>query len=250
MRIQIPPFPESGGGGVLVDIGFVDEASGKIQPVSSNVITEAVPEKVNTRNDPESFATQDLEEAPIIKKENVVKKKEPVKTATKPKETTKPAEPVRRADPKASYPGSTNASSSQGTGSGKGDQGKQTGNPNALYSGPGDGSGGQGSGTGPGTGAGPGGLGKGVSFSLSGRRMIQPPKISDQSQETGTVVVDITVGKDGSVTSAIPGGRGTTTTSSLLFRLARESASKTKFNASPDGAEIQKGTITFVFVVN
>ena len=251
MNIQIPPFPESGGGGILVDIGVVDEAAGNVQPMSKNTVTEVVPEKVNTREDPESFATQDLEDAPVVHKEKITKKTTPVNTPTKPSETKKPTETVRKVDQRAIYPGNANTSNSQGTGSGTGDQGKPNGNPNALYSGPGGGgTGGSGTGSGAGTGPGPGGSGQGIKFSLTGRRMIQAPKISDQSQETGTVVVDITVDKEGNVTSAIPGGRGTTTTSSLLFRLARESASKAKFNSSTEGADIQKGTITFVFVVN
>jgi TonB family protein len=79
--------------------------------------------------------------------------------------------------------------------------------------------------------------------------MLKNPQINDRSQETGKVVVDITVDKDGNVASAIPGGRGSTTTSAYLFKLAKEAAFKAKFNASPEDADIQKGTITFVFVV-
>ncbi len=75
------------------------------------------------------------------------------------------------------------------------------------------------------------------------------PKIDDKSQETGKVVVDIIVDKSGKVISAIPGGRGSTTTSSYLYRLAKEAALATPFNASPDNKETQKGTITFNFVL-
>jgi len=88
-----------------------------------------------------------------------------------------------------------------------------------------------------------------VSFTLSGRKLIRTPQITDHSQETGKVVVDITVDKDGNVETAIPGGRGSTTTSSYLYRLAKEAALKAKFNPSPEGADIQKGTISFVFLV-
>ena len=79
--------------------------------------------------------------------------------------------------------------------------------------------------------------------------MMREPKVSDQSQETGKVVVDITVDKDGNVIAAIPGGRGSTTTSSRLFALAKEASMKAKFSTSTDAADIQKGTITYVFVV-
>ena len=83
---------------------------------------------------------------------------------------------------------------------------------------------------------------------LSGRRMVRTPQINDRSQETGKVVVDITVDKDGNVVAAIPGGRGSTTTSAYLMQLAKDAAMKAKFNPSPEGADIQKGTISFVFL--
>ena len=112
---------------------------------------------------------------------------------------------------------------------------------------------GAGSGTGTGDGEGPGigtGKGGGVSFSLAGRKWNRPPPLpKDNTQETGKVVVDITVDKNGQVVSATPGGRGSTTTSAYLFRLAKEAAMKAKFDENPEAADIQRGTITFIFVV-
>ena len=250
MTTTIPPFPEAGGGGgVLVNIGILDEAAGDIQPMSENITKEQVVEKVKPANaQEEKVVTQDFEESPIAKEAKVDKKlitpvKTEVKTEIKPK-----VEPVKKADPNALYKGSTTASKSQGTGSGKGDQGDPAGDPNSKYTGKnGNGSGGPGNGTGVGPGSGPGK--GGISFSLAGRHMVRTPQINDRSQETGKVVVDITVDKDGNVSAAIPGGRGSTTTSSLLFKLAKDAAMKAKFNPSSDEAEIQKGTITFVFLV-
>ena len=63
------------------------------------------------------------------------------------------------------------------------------------------------------------------------------------------MVVEITVDKDGLVTFANPGVRGTTASSPLLFKLAKEAAMQAKFSPSESGADIQRGTITFVFVV-
>ena len=250
MTIKIPPFEEAGGGsGVLVNIGTLEEAAGDIQPMSEDVSKEPVPEQIKaTKTQEENVATQDFEESPIVKEPKVVKKvvspvKTEIKTEIKPK-----AEPVKKADPNAMYKGSTTASKSQGTGSGKGDQGDPTGDPLSKYTGKnGNGTGGTGNGTGVGPGSGPGK--GGVSFLLSGRHMVRTPQINDRSQETGKVVVDITVNKDGEVTAAIPGGRGSTTTSSLLFKLAKDAAMKAKFNSSDEEADIQKGTITFVFLV-
>jgi len=251
MTITIPPFPETGGGGgVIVNIGTLEEAEGDIQPMAENITKDPTPEKVKAVNaEEEKIATQDFEESPIAK-ENKPPKKTVVPVKTEPKTEVKPkVEPVKKADPNALYKGKTTASNSQGTSAGKGDQGDPNGDPLSKYTGKnGTGSGGTGTGGGEGSGNGPG-KGGGISFSLSGRHMVLTPKINDRSQETGKVVVDITVDKDGTVAAAIPGGRGSTTTSPLLFKLAKDAALKAKFNASTNEAEIQKGTITFVFLV-
>ncbi|MFZ7114700.1 MAG: energy transducer TonB family protein [Bacteroidota bacterium] len=248
LKTQIPPFPETGGsGGVIVNIGTVDEASGDVQPMAEVISKDPVIQKVPPATAPEEdIATQDLEEVNIPPAKKVDVKKDVKPTKTEVKNTTKPAEPVKTVNPSAIYQGKTTASKSQGTGSGSGDQGDKNGDPFSKYTG----KNGNGTGTGGGEGTGIGnGTGKGISFSLSGRKLIRTPQITDHSQETGKVVVDITVDKDGNVETAIPGGRGSTTTSAYLFRLAKEAAMKAKFNPSPEGADIQKGTISFVFLV-
>ena len=80
--------------------------------------------------------------------------------------------------------------------------------------------------------------------------MISSPQIKDNSQEEGKVVVDIIVDKYGKVLRATPGARGSTTTSTVLYKKAKEAALKTKFNANPDVAEEQKGQMTFIFILN
>lgn len=251
MKTTIPPFPEAGGsGGVIVNIGYLDEAGGLIQPVSENTtVNPSVTAVQPQTQQEENYATQDMEESPIVKEKKDVKKDvvKPVTTPiNSPKVEKKAVEPVRTVNTKALYQGKNNNSKSQGTGVGEGDQGDPLGDPNSKYTGKnGNGSGvGQGDGTGDGSGS-----GKGVSFSLAGRKMVRTPQINDRSQETGKVVVDITVDKDGNVVAAIPGGRGSTTTSAYLMRLAKDAAMKAKFNPSPDGADIQKGTISFIFLV-
>jgi len=248
LKTQIPPFPEQGGsGGVIVNIGTVDEASGDVQPMAEVISKDPEIQKVPPATAPEEdVATQDLEEVNIPPAKKVDVKKDVKPTKTDIKNTTKPAEPVKTVNPSAIYQGKTTASKSQGTGSGTGDQGDKNGDPLSKYTG----KNGNGTGDGGGEGTGKGdGSGKGISFSLSGRKLIRTPQITDQSQETGKVVVDITVDKDGNVETAIPGGRGSTTTSAYLFRLAKDAAKKAKFNPSPEGADIQKGTISFVFLV-
>ena len=248
LKTQVPPFPETGGsGGVIVNIGTVDEASGEIQPMAEVISKDPVVEKIPPATVPEEdIATQDMEEVNIPPAKKVDVKKDVKPTKADVKTTIKPAEPVKTVNPSAIYQGKTTSSKSQGTGTGTGDQGDKNGDPFSKYTG----KNGNGTGDGGGEGTGKGnGSGKGISFSLSGRKLIRTPQITDNSQETGKVVVDITVDKDGNVETAIAGGRGSTTTSAYLFRLAKEAAMKAKFNPSPEGADIQKGTISFVFLV-
>lgn len=251
MKTPIPPFPEAGGGGgVLVNIGYVDAASGDVQPMSS--VVSPSQEVVKTQVQPapeEKVATQEDEESVAMNTSEKKKKVEPKKTTTE----TKKVEPVKTVDAASMYKGKKNNSTSQGTAAtGTGDQGEKQGDPNSMYTGKSGTGGGPGSGTGTGGGNGDGngpGTGSGISFDLSGRKLLLKPSIDDRSQETGKVVVSITVDRSGNVTEARPGARGSTTTSSYLFAKAKEAAMKAKFNASPEAADIQKGTMTFVFLV-
>ena len=260
MHTKIPPF--GGGGGSQSNLGLIEIAYGDVQPVSENQTIEPVPVQTTPQEkiQEEEIATQDLEEAPpIVEKKEIKKpeKKAPVKTTAppakeKPKEPVKPAQKV---DPIALYKGKSNSAASQGNSSaGKGDQGTPNGDPNALYTGKnGTGSGpgsGTGSGGGNGSGTGPGN-GSGISFDLGGRTSVALSKPNDDSQETGKVVVSITVDKYGTVTNANPGARGSTTTSANLYRKAKEAALKAKFSpcTKETCAEEQHGTITFVFLV-
>jgi TonB family protein len=251
MTSTIPPFPEAGGGGgVLVNIGYVDEASGEVQPMSSTVTPE--PQQVKAVSQPapeEKITTQEDEESVAMNTSDKKVKKE----TKKPTETVTKTEPVKTVDAGSLYKGKKNNSTSQGTStSGTGDQGDRQGDPDSKYTGKNGTGGGPGSGTGTGGGNGDGdgpGTGSGISFDLSGRKLLLKPSIDDRSQETGKVVVSITVDRSGNVTEARPGARGSTTTSSYLFAKAKEAAMKAKFNASPEAADIQKGTMTFVFLV-
>ncbi len=260
IHIPNPPFPEEGGGngGVLVNIGFEDAASGEIQPMAE-VVDPTVQVNSEAINDAEeAVATQDNEEAtPVIVNKDTPKDK-PKNTKTEPVKKTEPIKvevPVRTVNIAALYKGKNNNSTSQGTAaSGSGDQGKANGDPNSNGNGNGGSGNGNGNGTGNGNGNGNGngdgnGNGKGPSFSLAGRKMLQKPTIKDNSQETGTVVVGITVDKTGRVSKATPGLRGTNTSSDLLQALAKQAALTAKFNPSPEAAEEQNGTITFVFTV-
>ena len=176
--------------------------------------------------------TQDVEDAPKIVKEKP--KPKPVE-APKPKpveQVKKPEEP--KLDQKAMYPGKKN---NQGKGN-PGNEG-ETGKPGDQGS-P-DGSMDSKSHTGSGKGN------SGISFDLAGRNMTRKPQISDQSQETGRVVIEVIVDKDGNVTSVNGPIRCSSTTAGVLVAKAKQAAKEAKFSKSPNGVEEQRGTITFVF---
>lgn len=256
LRIPIPPF--GGGGGGNASLGFVEIAMGDDPPQSLNQETEALPVNSEAVTDEDALVTQETEEAPFVKTNPEIKKKKKNEKASEPLKTEKPKPislPERKADPFALYKGKTKGGSQGTSPTGAGDEGTRSGDPNSIYngkggsgSGTGDGVGsGSGSGTGSGNGNGAGNGNGGFSYSLGNRKCIGKPVISDRSQETGTVVVEITVDKHGKTVKATPGARGTTTSSSHLWNLARQAAFTAKFNASPESAEEQKGTLTFVF---
>jgi TonB family protein len=110
----------------------------------------------------------------------------------------------------------------------------------------------QGIGDGDGMGHGDGTLGyngSGNNYELRGRKLMRKPDQMTDSQEEGTVVVEIVVDETGKVIKATPGQRGSTTTSSNLFAKARQAALSAKFNPSPEGIKEQRGSYSFVFVL-
>lgn len=126
---------------------------------------------------------------------------------------------------------------------GKGDGGKNTGGTgNGNNTGVGDG---PGTGIGDGTPGGPGGTG----LDLKGRWLLKKPDRMTDSEEEGTVIVEIIVDRTGKVISAKPGVRGSSTTNSKLYAKARGAAMQFKFNPNPDAAEEQRGTYTFKFTL-
>lgn len=68
-------------------------------------------------------------------------------------------------------------------------------------------------------------------------------------QEEGKVVVAIVVDEDGKVIKAEPGEAGSTTTSAMLYEKACKAAMTARFDRSDENIEEQRGTITFVFVL-
>ncbi|MEI6853748.1 MAG: hypothetical protein WCL06_12950 [Bacteroidota bacterium] len=100
---------------------------------------------------------------------------------------------------------------------------------------------------GDGDGIGPG-HDKGISYFMKDRSIKYLPKPIYNSKNEGIVVVDIWVDKNGNVTKAIAGGRGSTTTNQQLWKLAGDAAKRATFSVNAKAPEEQKGTITYNFV--
>jgi len=158
------------------------------------------------------------------------------------------AEDNRIAQEKSAKIGAINSRAKNAFGGGKTDNGSQSRGQGNTY-----GSGNQGSPDGTpgvkqyGLGGGPGK--GGVSYNLSGRRAQSLPKPSFPGNESGTVVVEVTVDKNGKVTKALPGIKGSNTVNTDLLEAAKKAALAASFNTDDNAAAFQKGTITYHFIL-
>ncbi len=88
-----------------------------------------------------------------------------------------------------------------------------------------------------------------LGYELRYRTMVSQPKLENDTQEEGTVIVEIVVDKAGNVIEANPNGRGTTTSSSVLKAKAKKIAAATKFSPH-ESFEEQGGRLTIIFSYN
>ncbi|MDY0254115.1 MAG: TonB family protein [Tenuifilaceae bacterium] len=89
--------------------------------------------------------------------------------------------------------------------------------------------------------------GDGISFSLGGRSALQLPSPEYPRKKSGTVVVEVTVDRNGNVTNARGGVRGSTTNDTELVNAAEGAARRARFDVNQNAAAYQTGTITYVF---
>lgn len=127
---------------------------------------------------------------------------------------------------------SDSKSTSQGATYGPGNQGSPNGQANVDKYGPGA------------------GTGNGPSFSLDGRSGLSLPKPYYPGNEEGIVVVQVTVDKNGTVTKAEPGAKGSNTANPELIAAAKKAALQARFNADANAPAFQVGTITYRFVLD
>jgi len=254
-RMKIPEPVEEG---LLVNFGFDETGEGLFEPAPEPVSPPPPPESAGEQGGEEALLTQDFEEAVEVEKKEPspeeIRKQAEARAAEirrqleaeaerkrieqEEAEKRKKEEEQRRIDQqnaraRGAFSNAGNVGTSgqsQGVAGGQGNQGVQSGTPDAPNYGPG---GGQGT--------------EGISFDLGGRKaqsLIKPPY---DLQKEGVVVVAITVDRSGRVTDATPGIKGSTTLEGDLLKLAKEAALKTRFESSNDAPIIQKGTITYVF---
>jgi colicin import membrane protein len=256
----IPPDQERG---ILVNFGTDLTGSGLIEPSPPQSQEEtaqaqpvsSVPQPV--KEDP--LVTQNFDkEAPVVKKvdpEAEKRKKEQIEIDRK-KRAEIEAEKVRKAAEEAekkrieaeqkrasdianrtknALSNSKNTgtnTTSEGITGGAGNQGDPRGSVDSKVRG-------EGSGTGD----------KGISYDLQGRGFQSLPSPKYDYQGEGKVVVEVSVDRSGKVTNAVPGSKGSTTLDEYLLTAAKDAALKATFKPKPDAPLIQKGTITYNFIL-
>lgn len=209
-----PPIPESG---VEVALGYDESGLGEMSSASSEPNYSA-PAAAG------EYATQSTEQSVAMPSNSRGTKTNP---NAKPNETAESKEP--QLNPNAVFKGRTNPNASGQTGQGNTTGNGQMGNPNGTpgatnYKGNG-----------------------GVGFSLLGRSAVSLPEPSYNSSREGKIVVKIWVDKQGMVTRTHAPEQGSTLTDVGLVSQCERAARSAHFNASATAAEVQTGTITYVF---
>jgi colicin import membrane protein len=257
-----PPQIEEG---LLVNFGTDDFGSGLVEPSQASAQESAPPPQPSTpvaaTSQEKPVDTQEYdEEAPPVKKvtqtdPDAERKRQEALEAEKKRLEAVEAERQRQLAEEAerkrieeeerkaqaardrisgalSGANTATKSTGEGTKTGTGNEGVKTGSVDATV---------RGDGSGLGT--------KGLSYDLAGRtaQSLPPPKY--ELQVEGIVVVEITVDRAGKVTAANPGVKGSTTLDENLLRVAREAALLARFDAKPDAQILQKGTITYHFIL-
>ncbi|TFH37071.1 MAG: hypothetical protein E4G95_05095, partial [Bacteroidia bacterium] len=266
------PMPEEEG--ILVNFGYDETGSGILEPSAASgelsaadpAAEEAVPQVNEEVSNEQATLTQEFEEAPEVVKQAVKpdpeaeRRKQQAIEEERIRQQQLEAERVKKANEEAerkriqeekdrlareaaeqetrrnnifnrtlnalnnSNAAGTGTGSNQGVAGDTGNQGVKTGAVNSnVY--------GEGSGTGT----------RGISFDLAGRTPTKLPNPTYDIQSDGIVVVEVTVDRNGNVTQAVAGVKGSTTLEDYFLRVAKEAALAAKFDAKPDAPTFQKG---------
>ncbi|GGA84146.1 hypothetical protein GCM10008015_26220 [Flavobacterium palustre] len=228
---SLDPPPENG---IVINFGTTEFGNGNIQPteaIQSAPKTTAAKQAAASNDD---VLSQDIEEAVVMKeakKIRTVKEAAKEEVKEKPKENPRPSKSTTDAisnlinGPKSDG----KAKGGEGNDNQPGDKGTLNGNPyaNTYY----------GSGSGSGTGSG---------WGLNGRKISSRGKEVQKCNEFGTVVVQITVNRNGNVIAA-KYTKGTTNTNPCLIEPALATARKYKWQPDANAPETQIGFITVNF---
>jgi hypothetical protein len=250
-----------GGGGVSINFGDSDLGSGKnTKSETLNVQSQAKQTPVKSTPQ-ESILSQEnsTEESVVIpqkekpKKTEVVVKETPKPEVVKPKVSNSTNDALSSIlkgskkggdgdDKTAGNKGKSNGSLTTTGYYGTGGSGGGTGGGNGTGNGIGNGSG-YGAGSGGGSGGGTGGSG----YLLGNRKALSKPEPKYTCNESGKVVVEVSVDRNGNTINATAGIKGTTNTAKCLLDQARIAAMNTKWDASSDAPIKQIGKIVYNF---
>jgi outer membrane biosynthesis protein TonB len=254
-----------GGGGVTLNFGDSDLGSGKnTQSEVLNVQNQIKQTPAKSTPDEAILSQENATEESVVipqkekaKKTEVVVKETPKPEVVKPKVSNSTNDALSSIlkgsnkggdgdDKTAGNKGKSNGSLAATGYYGTGGSGGGTGGGNGTGNGNGNGSG-----YGPGSGGGSGGgTGGGSGYSLGNRKALSKPAPKYTCNESGKVVVEVSVDRNGNTINAVAGIKGTTNTAKCLLDQARIAAMNTKWDASNDAPVKQVGKIVYNFNLN
>jgi len=222
MTYQDPPEPNEGS--MMINFGTSDEGSGDVESEeAASSSSESISPSENASAAEEQVLTQNNTEAPVINSSET-------HTEETVQEEQVASQNLLNALDAANNANSNSEDGNQGDSGNPGNQGDPDGDPNSHGN--------------------SNVAGDGIGFSLGGRGKVSFKKPENPTQKDGTVVVDIWVNRNGKVTKAKSGARGSTTTNPILQKKAEEAAYKARFKSDTNAPFEQKGTMTFVFILN
>ena len=242
------PLPLPAEQGILVNFGTDESGGGLIEPASTppqSATPPPVASQETSNDNRQDLLTQENEDAPAVEAKNRIIDKQENKSAREEIEKQREIERKRQeelARQKAEQEqknaindmitGAFSKNTSQNSGKegndeGEGNKGVKDGITGDSYSGI------------PSSG---GGI-----PNLAGRNPQMLPKPKYDYQVEGKVVVEITVNRQGQVTKAVPGIKGSNTLDENLLNAAKEAALKSTFDVKLDAEAYQIGTITYYF---
>ena len=228
----LDPPPENG---IAINFGTTETGMGEIQPTEAIASAPNTAQSTPTTSADDDVLSQDVEEAVVIKKSKNPKPTKEIAKEEQPK--TKPiSKPQLSKNASDALSSLINGPKSDGKATGgegddktPGDKGDPNGSPYAnSYYGKG------------------GGTGNGKGWGLNGRKLSNTGKEIQKCNESGTVVVQVTVNRSGNVIAA-KYTQGTTNTNPCLVEPALATARKYKWLPDSNAPETQFGFIIVNF---